>query len=1456
VTTTDRAQDTTKRRRRGLIMLVPLMLLFGMILCAGQMGVRLSAPHPLDTTIEALRTADYGPWLEDQFNAADPALATAAIMEQSTQFPTLAVVAGVFTPLPPDSSAATAIAQLPPPAGSTPLVIPQIGPTATPPDSTAIAVVLTDVANGTLPAPGTLLPGETVTPTSTGTIAASATPTMTATATDTAMPSATPTLTSTVTSTATTTNTPTNTPTGTPPPTSTPTATATISAPIANFAASTLSGTAPLTVNFTNLSSGVITGYNWSFGDGGTSGAASPSYTYTTPGTYTVVLTVSGPGGTTQAAATVDVQAVVVTTLDLGLSMNVSSAAPSEGDTITYTLNVGNSGTIPATGVQIADSLPGGLSYVSHSVTHGSYGGGTWALGNLAAGTGATLTITATVNGGTGGSTITHSAALIALNETDTNGGNNGASASITVQSPPPVNADLAIGLSVDNPTPSEGDTITYTVSVTNNGPDAASGVQVAAGLPAGITYTTHSAGQGSYGGGVWALGSLGSGASTSLTLSGTVNGGTGGSTINSSAAITALNETDPNTGNNSASVALTVNVTGTSADVGVNLGVSDSTPFEYDPITFTVSVTNNGPDPASGVQISAPVPPGLTYTTHTAGQGTYSGGTWTVGNVAVGATHTLTLDATVNSGTAGSAIPASAGITAQNESDPQGGNNADSVTVNVQMSSVNIGPPDTNYTILNCGEQLTVNMSGSPITTHSGYDLVYYEIESGSSGTIRMDSVIVEVGTSLSGPWHQVFYWGNGILDANTSVGAAGYGAGSEPDNTTIPATNPPLYGSPITTGVAIDVDAVAPAGTYTAVRVRVPGSNCSNSEVDSLQVLPELADLALSMSVDNASPPPDTPFTYTVTLTNNGSSTASSAVVDVTLASGSLTYSAHTASTGTYNSGSGQWTVGPLANGASATLDITVTAGPSLSASTVTSSAAITATGTTDPNGGNNTASVNAAVQGNDLALGMSASTTTPQVGDTITLTLTATNNGPINAAGVQVTDNLPAGLTYVSDDGGGAYSGGVWTIGAIPASGSATLTITATVTGPVGVPITKTASITASTYNDPAPGNESASATITPQALTTDLNLTQAVSSVTPTESDTITITLTVSNGGPNAASGVQITDNLPAGLTYVSDDGGGTYSGGVWTVGGLANGASAALNITARVNNGTMGTPITNAATISASDQTDPNASNNSASQTITPQGIDLSINNTVSSGNPSVGDTITYTITVNNGSPSAATGVVVSDSLPAGVNYVSDDGGGAYSGGAWTIGTIPASSSTALTITATVDATAPGLSPITNTAAISATDQSDPNGGNNTADVAITVAAPPQTADIQVSITVDNATPLEGDTITFTFTVFNTGPDAATTLDVTLPFAPAGAMSYVGGTTSQGSIDGGTYTWHVGTLNSGATATATTQAQINAGYSGQTITREIHFSSMDQVESNGSNNDDSVTINVQ
>lgn len=67
--------------------------------------------------------------------------------------------------------------------------------------------------------------------------------------------------------------------------------------PEANFSGNPQTGVVPKLVSFTDLSSGNITSWNWEFGDGGTSTAANPSHEYTTPGTYTVALTVSGPGG-------------------------------------------------------------------------------------------------------------------------------------------------------------------------------------------------------------------------------------------------------------------------------------------------------------------------------------------------------------------------------------------------------------------------------------------------------------------------------------------------------------------------------------------------------------------------------------------------------------------------------------------------------------------------------------------------------------------------------------------------------------------------------------------------------------------------------------------------------------------------------------------------------------------------------------------------------------------------------------------------------------------------------------------------------------------------------------------------------------------------------------------------------------------------------------------------------
>ena len=67
--------------------------------------------------------------------------------------------------------------------------------------------------------------------------------------------------------------------------------------PSADFSAGTLGGIAPLEVQFQDASSGDVTAWAWSFGDGATSADASPLHTYLAPGTFTVMLTATGPGG-------------------------------------------------------------------------------------------------------------------------------------------------------------------------------------------------------------------------------------------------------------------------------------------------------------------------------------------------------------------------------------------------------------------------------------------------------------------------------------------------------------------------------------------------------------------------------------------------------------------------------------------------------------------------------------------------------------------------------------------------------------------------------------------------------------------------------------------------------------------------------------------------------------------------------------------------------------------------------------------------------------------------------------------------------------------------------------------------------------------------------------------------------------------------------------------------------
>ncbi len=240
--------------------------------------------------------------------------------------------------------------------------------------------------------------------------------------------------------------------------------------------------------------------------------------------------------------------------------------------------------------------------------------------------------------------------------------------------------------------------------------------------------------------------------------------------------------------------------------------------------------------------------------------------------------------------------------------------------------------------------------------------------------------------------------------------------------------------------------------------------------------------------------------------------------------------------------------------------------------------------------------------------------------------------------------------------------------------------------------------------------------------------DLSVTKTVSDATPNVGDQITFTVTLSNQGPDDATGVQMTDLLPAGLTFVSaTPGQGTYTSatGLWDVGALANGAQTVLTITATV---VSPAAQTNTGTISDADQFDPTTANNSASATETPQQADLSVSKTVSDVTPNVGDQITFTVTLSNQGPDDATGVQVTDLLPAGVSFVSaNPSQGSYdnASGMWTVGTVGPGIPQTLSITATV------VSPAaqTNTGTISDADQFDPTAANNTASANYFVSPP-------------------------------------------------------------------------------------------------------------------------------
>jgi uncharacterized repeat protein (TIGR01451 family) len=224
-------------------------------------------------------------------------------------------------------------------------------------------------------------------------------------------------------------------------------------------------------------------------------------------------------------------------------------------------------------------------------------------------------------------------------------------------------------------------------------------------------------------------------------------------------------------------------------------------------------------------------------------------------------------------------------------------------------------------------------------------------------------------------------------------------------------------------------------------------------------------------------------------------------------------------------------------------------------------------TTTTTTTTTAGGGTSDGSSQSPAVDLGLTVSADKTKPSIGDMVTLKVSMVNSGPVQATGAAATVTLPAGMTFVSSDGGTSFdpTTGNWTPGTVAAQSTTTLTIKATVTDPAAQPVTAT--ITHSDQADNNSANNSANLNVTP--VLARLNLMKSLSNTAASTGSVLVMTVAVGNGGQGRARNVAVTDTFPDGLMFVkalsATQGSYNPTTHTWTAGTVAPGTIAVLRV---------------------------------------------------------------------------------------------------------------------------------------------------------------------------------------------------------------------------------------------------------------------------------------------------
>lgn len=305
---------------------------------------------------------------------------------------------------------------------------------------------------------------------------------------------------------------------------------------------------------------------------------------------------------------------------DLAIKKLVNDTNPKFNSLVEWTLRVTNNGPDTATGVVVCDILPEGLISIDKSFN------GTWNVGKLLNNQTKELTIICLVN--KTGKLV--NIADIAGNEYDCNLTNNIVNKSIEVAQ----SADLFVKKYVNNTSPDFGEIIKWSVVVSNNGPDIATNVQVNDLLDDGLIFVKSSSTKGNYDvkSGIWTIDSLAPETDETLNIYCKVN------KIGKILNFVSVNSTqyDWNESNNHDNESVNaVKI----ADLSVIKLINNSNPNYNDLIKWTIIVSNNGPNMATGVIVNDLLPKSVEYISSYLSKGFYNpvNGIWDVGNLNAG---------------------------------------------------------------------------------------------------------------------------------------------------------------------------------------------------------------------------------------------------------------------------------------------------------------------------------------------------------------------------------------------------------------------------------------------------------------------------------------------------------------------------------------------------------------------------------------------------------------------------------------------------------------------------------------------------------------------------------------------------------------------------------------------------------------------------------------------------